>query len=53
MPFPCRNLTASIGLVGATLSLTALKTPQAQAQEVDPVLISGLSYRWIGPGGTR
>ena len=53
MPFPCRNLTASIGLVGATLSLTALETPQAQAQEVDPVLISGLSYRWIGPDGNR
>jgi hypothetical protein len=33
--FPCRNLTASIGLVGTTLSLTALETPQAQAQKDD------------------
>ena len=53
MPFPCRNLTASIGLLGVALSLLALETPHAQAQEIDPALVSGLSYRWIGPDGNR
>ena len=53
MPFPWRNLSASIGLLGVALSLAVIETPQAHAQEVDPALISGLSYRWIGPDGNR
>ena len=54
MPFRCLNTTTSTGLaVGLAMSLAALASPPAQAQEVDPSLISGLSYRWIGPDGNR
>jgi len=35
------------------LSLAALTPPSTHAQEVDPTLLSGLSYRWIGPDGNR
>jgi photosystem II stability/assembly factor-like uncharacterized protein len=40
-------------LLGLTLSLATLAPFAAGAQEVDPALLSGLSYRWIGPDGNR
>ena len=44
-PFEGRFALAAVMLLAVAMT--------ASAQEVDPSLLSGLSYRFIGPGGNR
>ncbi len=45
---PCITLRVGLALIAFVVVASA-----ARAQEVDPSLLSGLSYRWIGPDGNR